>query len=351
MEIDVESVSPRDWEELAVHLRDSGYATRRLKEILDLPDSVPEIIKNIGRYSLFHNDELAEIEGPFPVLARLFMLCGHVSAAEIDTLDPSLAQLLRRTKLIVAVEGDAQLLRATAVLTEIQGRIFLSDRLFENTGTDFLVHATPQSCMPPHASSLELLDALRRPAGATSFLDVGCGSGCQSLLFATDYARIAGFDPGTRQVAFARANAHLNGVDAEYVVDRWETFPPERFDHVAFNSPDPRVAFDFINAGLDHVLADGGYAQVWLSGERLAPERDWAEHVARRLTGPGDWRIDVLVHTDSPFALTPHDLAAGALPEGTLLVDHPAKEQEYLDGLRERGAAEVSSLTLTISRR
>jgi ribosomal protein L11 methylase PrmA len=103
---------------------------------------------------------------------------------------------------------------------------------------DIVVHDTTGRCMPPHASSLELLGQLRSPADGTSFLDVGCGSGCQSVLFAPDTATVEGFDPGARQVSFARANAVLNGVTATYTVDRWETFAPaEGFAHVAFNTP------------------------------------------------------------------------------------------------------------------
>jgi SAM-dependent methyltransferase len=206
--------------------------------------------------------------------------------------------------------------------------------------------------MPPHASSLELLDSLRRPPGARSFLDVGCGSGCQSQVFAAGYERVAGLDPGPRSVRFARANARLNGVAADYAEDRWETFaPPEPFDHVAFNTPGADAAIAFIDDGLDRLLGPSGRAQVWLVCERAGADRDWAAAVTRRLRRPERWRIAVAAHQDSPFALPPQRLREGRLPAGTLLVEHPAAARPFLAGLAARGVVEVASLTVTVERR
>lgn len=351
MEFDVEAVHPDDWAGLGAALHRYGYTTEGLRTALDLSDQVAEIHRNTGRYSYFYLDQLSKAEGVFPVLARLFMLCGRVAATEFDTLGSPLTDLLRRMGLVVPVPDDPALVRATAAITEVRGRLFLSDPLFENTGREFLVHDTTGRCMPPHASSLELLGGLRGPAGATSFLDVGCGSGCQSLLYAADHQRVVGFDPGSRQVRFARANARLNDVTATYLVDRWETFPPtERFDHVAFNTPSAEVAFAFVNAGLDKLLAPSGVAQVWLVSELTEGERDWEEHVVRRLDRPGDWDVSTLVHAGSPFALPSRYLREQRLPAGTLLVDHPSKARVFLNDLRQRQVTEVASLTLTIGR-
>jgi len=352
MQLDVDAVQTGDWARLGAALHGAGYTTEGLRAAIGLSDPVEEILRNTGRYSFFYIDRLAGADGPFAVLARLFMLCGRVPAIDLDRLGDALAELLRRTGLVVAVPDDPASVRATAAITEVRGRLFLSDPLFENTGGGFIVHDTTGRCMPPHASSLELLGRLRGPDSATSFLDVGCGSGCQSLLFAAGHERVTGFDPGVRQVSFARANARLNGVEATYVVDRWETFPPaEPFDHVAFNTPSAETAFGFVNAGLDKLLAPSGVAQVWLVSELMDDERGWPEHVARRLERPGDWEVATHVHAGSPFSLPARYLGEGRMPAGTLLVDHPSKARAYVADLRRRRVAEVASLTLTISRR
>jgi SAM-dependent methyltransferase len=350
MGVDVEAVDAGDWIELAAVLQQAGYTTEGFRAAVGAREPVEDILKNTGRYSYFYLDQLASLEGPFAVLARLFMLCGRVPAADLGRLGEGVAQLLHRTGLVVPVAEEPALVHATAAVTEVHGRLFLSDSLFENTGAGFVVHDTTGRCMPPHASSLELLGRLEAP-GATSFLDVGCGSGCQSVLFAAGYERVLGFDMGARQVSFARANARLNGVEATYVADRWETFLPlEPFDHVAFNTPDAETAYGFINGCLDKALAPAGVAQVYLKAELTDGEGGWAQHVAGRLTRPGDWDVRIHVHSGSPFGLPAKYLAEGRLPAGTLLVDHPSKARDYVADLRRRRVTEVAGLTLTLAR-
>jgi SAM-dependent methyltransferase len=351
MQLDVDAVRTEDWVQLGVALHGCGYGTEALRTALRLTGPADDVLRNTGRISFFYLDRLPGLEGPFPVLARLFMLRGRVPAAHLERLGEPLAGLLWRTGLVVATPDDPSTVRATAAITEVRGRLFLSDPLFENTGTDIVMHDTAGRCMPPHASSLELLGELQGPPGAASFLDVGCGSGCQSVLFAAGHARVAGFDPGPRQVAFARANATLNGATATYTVDRWETFTPgEDFDHVAFNTPDAETAYAFVNVGLDKLLAPAGVAQIWLVAERTAAERDWDRHVARRVTLAPDWDVRIRVHDGSPFALPERYITEGRVPAGTLLVGHPAQTGAFLAGLRERGVREVASLTLTVRR-
>jgi SAM-dependent methyltransferase len=352
MRLDVDQVRPDDWAELAAALHRCGFTTDALRAALGLTGPADNILRSTARFSFFYLDRLPGLEGPFPVLARLFMLRARVPAEHLDRLGDDLAGLLRRTGLVEATPQDPAAVRATAGITEVRGRLFLSDPLFENTGTDIDVHDTTGRCMPPHASSLELLGALQGPAGATSFLDVGCGSGCQPVLFAAGHTRTAGFDPGPRQVSFARANARLNGVATTYTVDRWETFvPQERFDHVAFNTPTADMAFAFVNGNLDKVLAPSGVAQLWFITERGTGERDWEQHVARRVTLPVDWDVRIDVHAGSPFAAPESYVADGRLPAGTLLVEHPSKTRAYIAGLRDRGVCEVASMTLTVGRR
>ncbi|MCW6009380.1 methyltransferase domain-containing protein [Micromonospora sp. CPCC 205371] len=352
VDFDLEAVPDKDWAELRSALRAAGYTTEAVRKLLGLSEPVEEILRNTGRYSYFYLARLAALPDSVSVLARLFLASARVPADQLGRLGGTFERLLRRTGLVAPVDGDPTLVRAAAVITELRGGYFLSDPLFENRGDEFVVHDGADRCMPPHASSLELLDSLRRPEGARSFLDVGCGSGCQSQLFAAGYQRVAGFDPGPRQVQFARANARLNGFPASYIVDRWETFPPDdRFDHVAFNTPSADAAFAFIDDGLDRLLAPSGRAQVWLVCERAEPDRDWASAVARRLRRPDRWRIEPTVHSGSPFALAPERLRERRLPAGSLLVDHPGEAAAFLAGLAARRVTEVASLTLTIHRR
>ncbi len=349
---DVDAVPADDWPAVGALLRRHGCTTEAFRALAGVAEPVEDVIGNTGRYSFFYLDRVAADAGAAAVLLRLFLLGGRVPAAGLDVLGDADAALLRRTGLVAAAPEDPALVRATVAVTELRGRHFLADPLFEHRRGEFVVHDPAGRCMPPHASSLELLGALRRPPGAASFLDVGCGSGCQSVLFARDYERVAGLDQGGRQVRFARANARLNGFAAGYFEDRWETFAPEApFDHVAFNTPSAAAAYTFIDAGLGKLLAPGGLAQVWAVCELVDGEAGWLDHVTRRLRTAGQWEVAVRPTPGSRFAMPPRYVREQRLPTGTLLVDHPSKAGAYLRELAGRGVTEVTGLTIDLTRR
>ena len=204
--------------------------------------------------------------------------------------------------------------------------------------------------MPLHASSLELLKTLRKPVPAESFLDVGCGTGCQAIVFAAEYGRIAGFDPNPRCTAYSSINSLMNNVSTVYLTCGWEDFPAvEPFQHVAFNAPDSTAAFAFMKSGCKRVLAPGGSAQVWASFEFGERDGDALEVFRRRLRLPDGLELaEVESNADSPFALSRRDVAEGRLPRNSLLVLSPSLRAAYLRSLAERGVVEVVSATLLL---
>jgi len=266
MDFSFPDVEPKEWQRLGSLLKKAGYSTPVIRELMRVPNSTDEILSNSGRFSLFYLDRLSEIRHPSSVLAILFLLSGRLASSDLKVLDPELLDALWRLQLIERVAGDVDLLRGTVSIVELHGRYFLSDSLFENLGYDFEATSQVDSCMPPHASSLQLLNVLRRPENASSsFLDVGCGSGCQSIIFASDYGVVHGFDPNVRCASFARINALVNGCRGEYTVNLWESFQSASpYGHVAFNSPASQTAFPFINEGLSKLLADTGEAQIFV---------------------------------------------------------------------------------------
>jgi SAM-dependent methyltransferase len=206
--------------------------------------------------------------------------------------------------------------------------------------------------MPPHASSLELFGVLREPVRPGGLLDIGCGSGCQSILLAAGYERVRGFDPGPAAVGFARANALINGVDAVYTRDRWETFrSEERFDHIVFNAPGWSAAFDFVNSGLDALLEEDGCAQIWVTCQVLASEGSLEGAVRDRVHDLDTWQVETVRHANSPFSLSPENVRARRLPFGTLVVDDPSQAEAFFQDLEAREVVEIVSATLTVSRR
>ena len=316
-----------------------------------MDDPIEQIIGNSGRYSYFYLDELARLRDAVAVLVRLFMFAGEVAVAELDVVAGPLLDILWGHELILADPARPAMVYGAISIVEHRGRYFLSDPLFENRSSGFIVYDDSALCMPLHSSSLELLDALRAPDHAASFLDVGSGSGCQSLLFGGGYGRVVGFDPNPRAVRFAQLNSAMNGVDARFDVDAWETFRDGPFDHIAFNAPDMDTAFSYLNDGLDGMLSESGHAQVRIVSEILEEEGTWPEVLVSRIPELEKWELSTLLHEDSPFALSAESVRSGRIPYGKMVIDHPSKTDRFWADVTERGVVEIVVATLTIRRR
>lgn len=319
--------------------------------MLKLPVPIETILGDVARYSLFHLRDLEGSDEPAAVLARLFPFSGQVPALDLNSLPERLLELLWRFRLVEPVPTAPERVRGSVSLTEYRGKYFLSDTLFENTPNEFIVHSDLSRCMPPHASSLELYRNLRWPAGARSVLDVNCGTGCQSILFAAGYDRLVGFDPSARAVMFSVANSRLNETPATYVTDRWETFRRETYDHVVFNSPHTDAAFGFINSRMVDLLTESGVGQVWgVCCEVTRDDGDLNGLIKRKCCPSGDLQVTGIADPASPFALSADQVRTRTLPENTLLVSHPSQKEAYFQGLVDRDVLEVVSAILLTQR-
>jgi len=346
-------VDPGRWRALAAYLREAGYGTKALHEVLALDGPPEAILADVARCSLINLNRLAKQTSTLSITARLFLLCGAVPARELVLLKPELRELLRELDLIRPDPRTPESVRARVAITEYAGRYFCSDRLFENVGDGLDLRVSEGICMPLHASSLELLSTLRKRTPAESFLDVGCGTGCQAIVFAARYDKVLGFDINPRCTAYASINSLMNKVPATYQTCGWRDFHAEEpFQHVAFNAPDVATAFAFIADGCQRVLAPGGLAQVLTSFEVGARDGDASDAVRRRLRLPDGLELaEVAANADSPFALSRRNVAEGRLPRNSLLVPNPSQRAGYLRSLAERGVVEVVSATLSLQRR
>jgi SAM-dependent methyltransferase len=331
----------------------AGYTTSRVQQILKTRESADELLGNTARYSLFYLTKISRHDTPVSILAQLFVLSGSVSADKLNLLEPSLAQLIVKIGLVEAVADAPGLIRATVCITEYGGLYFLSDFLFENNGGDIAIQLEWSRCMPLHASSIELIHGVSDSQGKASFLDVGCGTGCQSLLAAADYGYVAGFDSNPRAVSFAQINSIVNGyADHHYFVEGWQSYVPEmRYEHVVFNTPDQDTAFLFINNGLIDLLALNGRADVWISCEVTEADSSLEQTIARRMQHLDRLDIEISARESSPFALSRQDVSEKKLPYDSLLVGHPTETAAYFRELEDRGVIEVASVIITIRHR
>jgi SAM-dependent methyltransferase len=172
------------------------------------------------------------------------------------------------------------------------------------------------------AASVTLVQAVVPPLRGQRCLDVGAGSGVQSLHLLRTGASVVATDVSARACAFARVTAALNGVELDVRQGSLlEPVPGERFDRVVANLPfvvTPRrhgvPTYTYRDAGMpgDDVvrrmlldaprhLADGGLAQFLGNWEDRSDEGwrarldGWVHQAGEALAQDSDDVLDVWV--------------------------------------------------------
>ncbi|APU13112.1 MULTISPECIES: methyltransferase [Actinoalloteichus] len=333
---------------LGALLRAANYRTDQLPTLLALDTSSDTVLSDIGRFSLYHLGEVSLIDDPAAVLFELFLLGGQVQAERWRLLAPELAALLVDLGLVTILPDRER--RGTVAITEYQDGFFLSDRLFEHGPDGFTRDWPDGGCMPPHASSIELLRGVEDlDLPGRSFLDMGCGSGFLSQLAASGHPQRVGVDIGARSVAYATANAAINGVDARYVVGDCTTYTdPATYSRIAFNAPDSTTAFAFINTTLRDLLDQRGVAQVWFDTEITAADGSLDGLLRRMIPDRDSWHLSTATDSSSPFTLSRDMVRDRWIPPHSLLAVGRAERAAYLDALAEREVLEVQSVLLSL---
>jgi SAM-dependent methyltransferase len=343
-----------DWRAFGEILHDSGYTVQAVRDMLKINDPIETILADIARYSLFYLKRLERVNSEIAAIARLFLFCGSVDTFTWNFLRPELRTLLHQLELVKPDDRSSEAVRGAIAVTEYKGKYFCSDRLFEHMGNRFELSPPEGACMPLHASSLELLRSLKKPADAESFLDVGCGTGCQSISFAREYSRVFGFDSNPRCIEYAAMNSQLNDINVTYAKSDWEVFADsgDTYHHVAYNAPHAQSAFDFIANGCPRILDRDGIAQIWTTFEVHAADGNMTKALERRLRLPDSLElVEVDSNPSSPFALSRQDIDERRLPVRYLKVPGSVTRQDYIDRLAEHEVIEIASVTLNLRRR
>jgi methylase of polypeptide subunit release factors len=227
-------------------------------------------------------------ESPVETLVKLFTLGVPVSRSDAEEALGELPEVVRR-------DGDAVV--SEVGVTPYQGLYVVHDR------RDFRSAGRPEVVTGVNAAAKTLARlTVRRPI--ESALDIGAGSGLQTLLAARHAGRVLGTDVNERALRFLELNARLNGlVNVECRSGSlFEPVADERYDLVVSNppyvlSPDTEYVFrdsgrarDDISrdvaAGAPAHLREGGYATV-LCNWVVESEDEPAEHLAAWVEGRG----------------------------------------------------------------
>jgi len=299
--------------------------TRVRKALVDAGFTAARVLEVMGQhgFSFLSRHELAPVlrrtqgGSPLETLIRLF-LCGvpvEPGAAERALAPLTVADWTGAG--LVAVEGDG-----------VTGRVRLrplassdGEWLMPNDSSRRTEHVADH-VIGVGAASLTLAGMTIR-APVARCLDLGSGSGIQSLLASAHAAEVVATDRNPRAVAFARFTMALNAVDNVEARhgDLFEPVDGERFGLIVSNppfviSPDDRFAYRDsglpgdeicrrIVAGAPAHLEEGGWCQLLANWAHLKGV-DWRERLATWFEGTGcdAWVIQRDVQDVESYAST-----------------------------------------------
>ncbi|SEG84525.1 Ribosomal protein L11 methyltransferase (PrmA) [Actinacidiphila yanglinensis] len=261
--------------ELRLHQFDADSTARFMGAADDT-----DLLSNSAMYALAARDRTGEFtDTGAGALAELFLRNGEVSLGIYERrLTYTIRSLLQTLDLVYEVGGSV---RARASISPLGTSYYLSDRIFaclpESDGYPVVVSRGAEGdfgpVMPPHASTLCLLEHTTARGGR--LLDVGTGCGVLALARARGYRSVRGIDIDPRAVAYAKANALLAGCEAAFDVSDFracrQDFGPA--DHLLFNAPSRN----------DDSAVSQGVSRLHTAGliEELI------EHLPRALAAPG----------------------------------------------------------------
>ncbi len=284
----------------------AGYDERQIVERLGAIEMPTRRARNLPRL-LYRTSELTRLD----VLIRLFLIGVPVEAGRArEALAPEPLEAWAECGL---VKEDAGQVSALVKIVPFQG-IMLAFDFPEEIETGARADIVPGMT----GSSLALVHfAIRRPVAAT--LDLGAGSGIQSLAAARHSDRVWAVDNNPRATNFARFNARLNKA-ANIEFRTGDMFAPVggmTFDLVLCNPPfmiSPQRRYLYRDGGLEGdgfsrqvlrqvpaYLNEGGFCQLvcdWIEPEG----QDWKERLA-------DWVRDAgcdtwVFHTETQDLVT-----------------------------------------------
>jgi len=248
---------------------------------------------------------------PIETLTRLFLIGTTVSAGDVDASLPDLPQgELERLGLVEAVPGG---LRSTLRIVPHGDVMIACDRNYyldePNDSPDVATGvSSPSTLLADLTVRLEVDRAL----------DLGAGTGIQSILLAQHAREVVAVDINARALRYAELNACLSGVDnIDVRIGSW--FEPVRGEHfgvIAANPPyvmSPDAKYLYRDSGmradslcrqlvrdLPDYLEEGGFATILISWA-LQTGQDWSEPLRGWVDGLGCdvWLLHYL--TDDPL--------------------------------------------------
>jgi cyclopropane fatty-acyl-phospholipid synthase-like methyltransferase len=283
------SISQADAQRVRDFLRQSEYSeeTLRKRQLTDLPS---RRLRNQARLM-----DATREPSTLNSLLRWFWIGASQPASAVREFIPSWFTDLALSCGLLQQEGE--FLVPEVMVFPVEGFLVVADLTSRMEASDAAIVLWPNP-----TSRLLSRFTVRRPSRAT--LDLGTGTGIQSLVAASHSEQVVGTDLNERAIRFAKFTAALNGLEnIEFLTgDGYEPVAGRKFDLIVSNPPffiTPTDQYLFCNNPMDldqmcrnfvrqapNYLNEGGYFQCLCEWAELK-DQPWQERVSEWMENSG----------------------------------------------------------------
>lgn len=336
-------------------LSEIGYSSPAVAHVFRMAKPVHSLLTSPGFCALVYYDTASKGTSAIAVLGAMLACGGWIETGIYESVVPrAVREMLESCGFLVELPGNY--VRAGITLHEFRSKWFFSDPVVERKPDELLlVGAFENHVDPPNYSSLSLLLNVEKPrAEDDRFLDIGCGTGIQSIFASMSYKKVVAIDVNDRAVAFSKMNAVINDAEIYTKNCSYTQFDvTDRFDRLVLNSPSvPRyrsglnevgtytsslghdLALKFMSERLPGLLREGGLAEVWSILSLQEGLGGVPDLLRRSVPGIEQFNVDVLLERKSPFGLSKQQIAARTIPRDSFLLASPDEADLLLKFLR-----------------
>lgn len=303
-----ENIDPIRIGQLGQKLKDLGLAAGKIHELLGLEDPA-DLYPLEYRYLPLFEERSAESDALLNHIIRLFVLGLPGKRANIEqALGTADLELLCDLGFCCI---EQSVIHANFTLLPFEDLLIATDKVFLNIdecGRDQYLSSDNLVWRLDKTSYIMSRGLVRTPC--KSALDLGCGSGLQSLLLSCYAEKVTGVDINPRAINLAGFNARLNGItNVEFICgDLYQPVNDQKFDRIVSNPPSApglvkawnreggisgRELVEEIISGVRNHLEYGGICQttlhlgynedkditLWL--EKYLPEKEFRNFILR----------------------------------------------------------------------
>lgn len=232
-----ENIAPGRVEQLGRKLKDLGLTAKKVQKVLGL-ECLSDLYPLEYRHLPLFVERLSEEDSPVNHIISLLVLGlpGKKDAIE-QALGSADLELLCNLSLCSIDQGD---IHANFTLLPFEELLIATDKVFLNAdeyGRDQYLSSDNLVWRVDKTSFIMAAGMVRKPCKTA--LDLGCGSGLQSLIMSKFAGKVTGVDINPRAINLAGFNALLNGIgNAEFICgDLYKAIGNSKFDRIISNPP------------------------------------------------------------------------------------------------------------------